>query len=140
MFIQETLIDPENVPIQEHTTMPEINITTPGIEKFLKNLNIHKAAGPDQITPHILKELAEVLVPILTAIFKKSYETGEVHLVWKSANVVAIFKKGEKCKPSNYHPVSLTCICCKTMEYIVTSNIMSHNIQIPTWLPKPKIM
>ncbi len=118
-------MDPENVPIQEHPTMLEINITTPGIEKLLKNLNIPKAAGPDQTTPRVLKELAEVLAPILTAIFRKSYETGEV--VWKSANVVAIVKKGEKCKPSNYHPVSLTCICCKIMEHIVTGNIMIHN-------------
>ncbi len=47
VFIQETPMDPENVPIQEHTTTPEFNITTPGIEKLLKKLNIHKAAGPD---------------------------------------------------------------------------------------------
>ncbi len=46
-YIQETPMDPENVPIQEHPTMPEINITTTGIEKLHKNLNIHKAGGPD---------------------------------------------------------------------------------------------
>ncbi len=92
----------------------------------VKNLNIHKAAGPDQTTPSVLKKL-EVLAPILTAIFRKSFETGEIPLVWKSANVVRLFKKGEKCKPSNYCPVSLTCICCKIMDHILMSNIMSHN-------------
>ncbi len=127
VFIQETPMDPENVPIQKHPTMPEINITARGIEKLLKNLNIQKAAGPDQTAPQVLKDLAEVLAPILTAIFRKSYETGEVPLVWKSANDLAIFKKDVKCKPSNYRPVSLTCICCKIMEHIVTSNVMSHN-------------
>ncbi len=38
-FIQETPMDSENVPIQEHPTMLQINITTPGIEQLLKNLN-----------------------------------------------------------------------------------------------------
>ncbi len=40
---------------------------------------------------------------------------------------MAIFKKVGKCKPSNYCPVLLTYICCKIMEHILTSNIMSHN-------------
>ena len=44
----------------------------------------------------------------------------------RSANVTAIFKKGEKYKPSNYRPVSLTCICCKIQEHILTSNILKH--------------
>ena len=42
------------------------------------------------------------------------------------AGVVPIFKKGEKYKPSNYRPVSLTCICCKLLEHVVVRNIMTH--------------
>ena len=38
----------------------------------------------------------------------------------------AIFKKGEKYQPSNYRPVSLTCICCKIQEHILTSSILKH--------------
>lgn len=38
---------------------------------------------------------------------------------WKIAHVVPIFKKGEKSRPSNYRPVSLTSIPCKVMEHIV---------------------
>ena len=33
------------------------------------------------------------------------------------------FKKGEKYDAANYRPVSLTCICCKTLEHILVSNI-----------------
>jgi hypothetical protein len=42
------------------------------------------------------------------------------------------FKKGETYKSVNYRPISLTCICCKLMEHIISSNIMSHleNIKI----------
>lgn len=42
------------------------------------------------------------------------------------ANVTATFKKREKYRPSNYRPVSLTSICCKIQEHIVTSNVLKH--------------
>jgi len=35
-------------------------------------------------------------------------------------------KKGNKFEPINYRPISLTCICCKIMEHIITSHIMCH--------------
>jgi hypothetical protein len=35
-------------------------------------------------------------------------------------------QKGRKIKAENYRPISLTCICCKLMEHIITSNIMKH--------------
>ena len=36
------------------------------------------------------------------------------------------FEKGEKHDAANYSPVSLTFICCKTLEYIIVSNINKH--------------
>ena len=45
---------------------------------------------------------------------------------WKHAKVTAIFKKGEKRKPNNYRPVSLTSIPCKIMESLVRDQIMMH--------------
>ena len=45
---------------------------------------------------------------------------------WRQANVAPIFKKGEKYDAANYRPVSLTCICCKTLEHIIVSNINKH--------------
>ena len=39
----------------------------------------------------------------------------------------ALFKnKGDKTEPSNYRPVSLTCITCKLTEKIVRSVIVNH--------------
>ena len=39
---------------------------------------------------------------------------------------MGIVKKGEKYDAANYRPVSLTCICCKTLEHIIVSNINKH--------------
>jgi hypothetical protein len=35
----------------------------------------------------------------------------------------AIFKKGDKSKPANYRPVSLTSVCCKVIEHIIHSHL-----------------
>ena len=110
-----------NYPPADH-----LNITENGILKQLKNLNPNKASGPDSIKPKVLKELAEGIAPILTIIFRRSLETGEVPSDWRKAIVSPVFKKGERYKAENYRPISLTCICCKFMEHIITSHIMKH--------------
>ena len=68
----------------------------------------------------------QFISPILEIIFNKSLQTGQVPNDWKEANVAPIFKKGDKHNPSNYRPISLTCIISKCMEHILVSNIMQH--------------
>ena len=104
------------LPTSSHPTLKEITITDAGILKMLNGLNVHKAAGPDQISPRILKELSSTITPILGTIFRKSYNTGTIPEAWRQANVVPIFKKGNKADPANYRPISLTSIVCKLME------------------------
>lgn len=41
------------------------------LRKRDKSLKVHKLSGPDQIRPHVLKEMANVIAPMLTVIFKK---------------------------------------------------------------------
>lgn len=40
---------------EDYPDSGDINITNTGVEKLLKNLNPHKAAGPDNIRPMVLK-------------------------------------------------------------------------------------
>ncbi len=56
----------------------------------------------------------------------QSLEIGEIPDDWKSANVSPLYKKNDRTEAVNYRPVSLTCICCKILEHIVSSNINSH--------------
>ena len=93
---------------------------------MLLKLNPAKARDPDSIPARILKELAHEIAPYLVSIFQRSLDTGKVPKDWRMANVTDIFKKGEQYKPSNYRPVSLTCICCKIQEHIITSNVLKH--------------
>ena len=106
--------------------MPPIEITEEGVLKQLQKLNPHKAAGPDKLKPIVLRELAEVIAPMVTRIFRASLKQGKTPGRWREAHVTPVYKKGEKYKAVNYRPVSLTCILCKQMEHIIASNIMRH--------------
>ena len=106
--------------------MQNITISVSCISKQLLKLNPGKAAGPDNISPHILKELHNEIAPILTDIFNTSLSEGIVPDDWKNAYVTPVYKKGSKCKPEKYRLISLTCICCKVLEHIITSNTMSY--------------
>ena len=74
----------------------------------------------------MLKECSSELAPILALIYNETLAQGTVPDDWRQANVAPIFKKGEKYHEANYRPVSLTCICCKTLEHIIESNINKH--------------
>ena len=108
-------------------SMPEFAISTKGILKFLgtnKPNKLNHRTWP--IKTHFLRDLWETIAPILQRIFTLLYETGKVPRYSKQANMVPIYKKGLKNQWWNYRPLSLTCICSKMMEHIITSPI---NIQ-----------
>ena len=63
---------------------------------------------------------------MLACIFNQSLIHATVPEDWRQANVAPIYKKGEKYDSANYRPVSLTYICCKTLEHILVSKIMQH--------------
>ncbi|GAB0180473.1 spindle and kinetochore-associated protein 3 [Grus japonensis] len=66
---------------------------------LLLHLDAYKSMGPDGIHPRVLRELADVIVRPLSIIFQWSWESGEVPVDWKLANVVPVFKKGKKEDP-----------------------------------------
>jgi hypothetical protein len=106
--------------------MEDILVTEEGVAKLLRNLNPWKAGGPDQMPTRVLKEMSREIAPYLTCIYNASLNKGQVPTCWKSANVTAIYKTGERHKASNYRPVSLTSICCKIEEHILVSSMLKH--------------
>ena len=108
------------------STMPDIKIDLNGVIKLLSNLKPDKAAGPDSIKPVVLKRLKTEIAPVICLLFEKTLQTGQLPSDWKKAQVCPLFKKGDKTEPSNYRPISLTCILCKVMEHIIASNLSKH--------------
>ncbi|MCP3930316.1 MAG: hypothetical protein GY705_14575 [Bacteroidetes bacterium] len=110
----------------ELPTMPDILVHQPGILKLLENINPNKAVGPDQIPGKFLKICAYEMSFVYTILFQASLDQGSVPSDWKEANIMPLFKKGDRSLAENYRPISLTSISCKLLEHVVHSNIMCH--------------
>ena len=70
--IEPDLSVPTHADTNHNTKELNINITEEIVLNKLKQLNVNKSPGPDQIHPRIVKELADVLVHPLYLIFRSS--------------------------------------------------------------------
>ena len=97
-------------------------------EKFrqtLLQLATSKSKGPDGIPAIFLKTCAPELAPILNKLFQLSYTLGTFSTSWKLAHVFPIPKKGDKSNPLNYLPIAITSLISKTMETIITKQLLT---------------
>ena len=87
MFIFVYKVNPLNAKLTmiryKYPSMPDIDISTAGVAKLLSNLNVSKAAGPDSVRPIVLKELSQVITPVITIIFQTLLDSGTVPSDWK---------------------------------------------------------
>ena len=123
--IEDTTTLPKMKPAN-HSNVRPIVVNRKGVLKLLNDINPYKAAGPDAIPGRLLKSLSDEVADILTMIFQASLYEGKIPQDWKKAFISPIFKKCDIHKPAYYMPVSLTSICCKILEHIVHSHVITH--------------
>ena len=119
---------PNHVEPHHHSssTMHPLTIVLSEVHRVLAGLDVSSAAGRDDVHPRFLKSCAEAVCFPLLLIFVKSLRTCTLPLEWKHSLVVPIFKAGSRCSPLNYRPISLTSVCCKSMEKIVAGHIENY--------------
>ena len=114
------------LPKQFNYMLPEVTITTKGVEKLLFKINTSKAIGLDNISNVILKQRGKQLAPELSAIFQASVDSEELPSDWVNANIFPVFKKGDGHLAENCRPVSLTSVCYKLLEHIICKHLLNH--------------
>ena len=125
VFINEDISTMPRLSSSAYPTMSHSNIHTSGVENLLRNLNPYKAAGPDAIPAHLLRELSAEVAPASTFAPQMSLDTGKIPDDLRMA-IVPVYERGNKCSEEKYRPVSMTFTCSKVMEHIMFSNIMQH--------------
>lgn len=120
-------VEPHNFPRNSPQNSFNFKPPTPNeVEKAIRALRIDKPGGPTGIPPKIIKEVAAALVYPITHLFETCVVHSTVPTHFKEAFVTPIFKKGARCDPSNYRPISVTGIFSKLFEQILSWQIKAH--------------
>ena len=83
---------------------------------ILKNVEVTKAAGIDQISGKFLKDGARILAKPISELCNLSMTLRSYPDACKIDKVKPLFKKGSKTDPSNYRPISLLPLLSKVFE------------------------
>ena len=85
-------------------------VTLPELSNALRGLGGSRASGEDGVAVQILRATFPVIGPHLHHVINCSLRTGEVPRRWKEACVVPVFKKGDRCDPGNFRPLSINSV------------------------------
>lgn len=74
----------------------------------------------------LIKHFSKVYASIiLTKLFQKSLDGGELSNASKVARVISLHKTGEKQSRRDFRPISLTSIPCQILEHIIYFNLVN---------------
>ena len=116
----------QNCPTIQTKPIQNLKVSTVGIAKLLRELELFKAPGPDGIQNTVLKSCADNIAPILCMIFQRSLDTGRLPADWLEVDILAAFKRGDRHDAENYRPISLTPVPSKILEHTICRHIFSH--------------
>ena len=120
------VIDDARLPQRVEQQMAAVFFTPEAVQKSIRGLKSNSSAGPDGLPAVFFKNAASLICFPLSVIFNLSLQTGDLPVIWKNASVTPVFKKGSPSDPSNYRPISLTCIACKLMECTIKDGLLLH--------------
>ena len=85
-----------------------------------------KAPGKDDISIDLLKVGGEQLNDRIATLLTNCLDANRISIEWTDANVILLFKKGEKEELRNYRPISLLSALYKVFTKIITNRIMDQ--------------
>ena len=108
-------------------TIPKILLEE--VQHILKILKRKKAAGPDGISPELLKLGGPFLEQLLLKLFNNMISTGIFPEDFKKSEIVTIFKKGDVLKCDNFRPINLLNQVYKILMQIIYKRIANTLIE-----------
>ena len=93
------------------------------VSKTFKQVNIHKAAGPDGLPGRVLRAGADQLAVVFTDIFNMSLIESVIPTCFKQTTIVPVPKNTKATCLNDYRPVVLTFVDTKRFERLVVAHI-----------------
>ena len=91
--------------------------------EIIRNLNVHKAHGYDDISIRMIKTCDKSILKPLILLFENSTKSSYYPDIWKKSNIIPVHKKNDKQLVNNYRPISLLPIFGKIFEKIIFNRI-----------------
>ena len=96
------------------------------VVKLITGLDLKKACGYDLITNSILRNTVNVISPYFTTLFNFCIRQGVFPQIYKTAQVIPLFKGGDKESPGCYRPISLLPALGKLFEKLVSTRVLDY--------------
>src|SRR4029434_1606644 len=110
-------------PPSSPSTVTTLSILERDVNRLFKRQTPRKAAGPDSVSPTILKHCADQLSPVFTDIFNTSLEICHVPACFKTSTIIPVPKKTKVTGLNDYRPVALTSVVMKSFERLVLRHL-----------------
>ncbi|XP_023931700.1 uncharacterized protein LOC106162426 [Lingula anatina] len=99
------------------------DITAWEVESAVQKMKNGKAAGNDNIKAEMVKAGGDILSQELARLFTKCLHLKEIPVAWKNANMIIMFKKGNRKDIKNYRP-----ICFLSNLYKIYTKILTERL------------
>ena len=101
-------------------------LTPDKIVEAISEIKLDSAPGPDGIPSILLKRCVISLCAPIHLLGSESMSSGIVPSFYKTGFVSPLFKKGSRCEPSNYRPVTLTSHIVKVYKRVVRKHMVHY--------------
>ena len=78
------------------------------------------------VPPLLFKRLGKHIAEPLALIFASFFSIHQIPSEWSKSIVTPVFKTGSSPSVANYRPISLTCIACKLMERVISTEMFNY--------------
>ena len=110
---------PSKISFKTHSRLNSISFEKEDVLKIMRNLNVNKAHGHDNISIRMLKICDSEVVEPLSLTYKNCIDSGISPDTWKRSHSIPTYEKNDKRIINNYRRVSLLPVCGKIFERII---------------------
>jgi hypothetical protein len=100
-----------------------ITLSAADVSKTFKQVNIHKAGGPDGFPGRVLRACADQLASVFTNIFNLSLSESVISTCFKQITIVPVPKNTKVTYLNDFQPVALKSVAMKRFERLVMAHI-----------------
>ena len=102
------------------TNLPEwFPIRSRHVQKFLADLKVDKATGPDGLSALFLQKLSKVLSLPLAILIRRIFNESKWPSQWRLHHIIQLFKRGSAFLPGQYRGIHLTSVLSKVVERVI---------------------